>query len=231
MNQILNIDFKKNIDANPSTDNCIQPSSTIVQKNFIRKSFNIQFIISIIAIIIFSSCYIIYKYNLSKVEHLSDKLISNYNLSKLYSNYTSSNESTSNYQNPIIGIIEIPIINIYYPIFNDLNDNLLKVSPCKFYGEMPLDLNSTGNLCIAAHNYDNQYFFSNISKLSPNDKIFIYNNNGIKFCYYVFQNYEVEYNDISPIYPTSSDSLELTLITCNNFNNNRIIVKAKAEGS
>ena len=35
MNQILNIDFKKNIDANPSTDNCIQPSSTIVQKNFI----------------------------------------------------------------------------------------------------------------------------------------------------------------------------------------------------
>ena len=109
MNQILNIDFKKNIDTNQSTDNCIQPSNTIAQKKFIRKSFSIQFVISIVAIIIFSSCYIIYKYNLSKVEHLSDKLISNYNLSKLYSRYTSPNESTSNYQNPIIGIIEMTI--------------------------------------------------------------------------------------------------------------------------
>ena len=80
MNQILNIDFKKNVDTNPSTDNCIQSSNTIVPQNFIKKSFNMQFIISIIAIIIFSSCYVIYKYNLSKVEHLSDNLISNYNL-------------------------------------------------------------------------------------------------------------------------------------------------------
>ena len=104
----------------------------------------------------------------------------------------------------------------------------MKISPCKFFGSSPKE---NGNICIAGHNYDNKNFFSNISNLSLNDEIYIYNNEGSKFCFFVFQNYEVKSDDLSPINPTSKNSLELTLITCNNFNNNRIVIKAKTEST
>ena len=56
----------------------------------------------------------------------------------------------------------------------------------------------------------------------------LYNLNN-KFIYSVFKNYEVSPNDLSPVYENYSDTDELTLVTCNNFNNNRIIIKAKIE--
>ena len=59
------------------------------------------------------------------------------------------------------------------------------------------------------------------------DEIFIYDINGKKFSYIVFANYEVNSFDLSPIYEKSNYEKELTLVTCNNFNKNRIIIKAK----
>lgn len=124
------------------------------------------------------------------------------------------------------GIIEIPKINLYYPVFSDLTEDLLKIAPCKFYGDSP-DVN--GNICIAGHNYDNDLFFSKIAILSPNDEIFIYDNNGNQYLYLVYEIYEVSESDLSPIYDYEQNKKILTLITCNNFNSNRIIVKAKEE--
>lgn len=69
------------------------------------------------------------------------------------------------------GIIEIPEINLYYPIFSHLTEDLLKISPCKFYGTQP---NKNGNICIAGHNYDNSLFFSKLTSLSQDSQIFIY---------------------------------------------------------
>ena len=70
-------------------------------------------------------------------------------------------------------------------------------------------------------------FFSNIDKLQNGDEIYIYNNNGFKCIYKVFGKYEVKENDLSPIYNYNKNEKTLTLITCNNLNNNRIIIKAK----
>ena len=197
-----------------------------------KKIFSIQLVLSIIAILIFIGFYISYKIKLDKRENFSDSLIKNYNILKLYSsdNTLTSNNDTNNQidnsssNNLVIGLIEIPKINLFYPIFSQLNDELLKVSPCKFYGEMP-DKNS--NLCIAGHNYDNDKFFSRVPTLSYNDEIIIHDNYGNRYSYTVIKNYEVKENDLSPIYDKISDSYELTLITCNNVNNNRIIIKAK----
>lgn len=122
------------------------------------------------------------------------------------------------------GIIQIPKINLYYPVFSHLTEDLLKISPCKFYGDSP-DVN--GNICIAGHNYDNSLFFSKISTLSQNDEIFIFDNNGIQYTYFVFDIYEVNASDLSPVLNYDENEKTLTLITCNNFNSNRIIVKAK----
>lgn len=122
------------------------------------------------------------------------------------------------------GIIQIPKIDLYYPVFSYLTENLLKISPCKFYGDTP-DVN--GNICIAGHNYDNNLFFSKVSSLSKNDSILIFDNKGIQYCYLIFDIYEVESSDLSPVFNYNHNEKILTLVTCNNFNLNRIIVKAK----
>lgn len=189
-----------------------------------KKIFKVQFVISI-AIIIFAICFFIYYlYSLKTSENFSKKIISNYNISTLYSSNGKNNETESLVENSIFGIIEIPKINIYYPVFSYLSKENLKVSPCKLYGT---NLNENTNICIAGHNYNNDMFFSNIDKLQNGDEIYIYNNNGFKYIYKVFGKYEVKENDLSPIYNYNKNEKTLTLITCNNLNNNRIIIKAK----
>ena len=188
-----------------------------------KKIFKVQFVISI-TIIIFAICFFIYYlYSLKTSENFSKKIISNYNISTLYSNNKKNNETQSSAENSIFGIIEIPKINIYYPVFSFLSEENLKVSPCKLYGT---NLNENTNICIAGHNYNNDMFFSNIDKLQNGDEIYIYNNNGFKYIYKVLEKYEVKEDDLSPIYNYNKNEKILTLITCNNLNNNRIIIKA-----
>lgn len=122
------------------------------------------------------------------------------------------------------GIIEIPKIDLYYPVFSNLSEDLLKISPCKFYGNTP---DTNGNICIAGHNYDNSLFFSKLSTLSENDEIYIFDNNGNQYVYLVYNIYEVMDSDLSPIFDYEQNEKTLTLVTCNNFNSNRIILKAK----
>ena len=124
----------------------------------------------------------------------------------------------------VIGIIEIPKINISYPILSESNDELLKIAPCRISGPMP---NEDGNLCIAGHNYDNYKFFSKISSLENGDEIIIYDLYNNKLSYYVFNNYEVLENNLSPLETSDNNSKQITLITCNNLNSNRIIIEAK----
>ena len=121
-------------------------------------------------------------------------------------------------------MIEIPKINVYYPIVSESNDELLKISPCRISGPMP---NQDGNLCIAGHNYDNYKFFSKVSNLNNNDEIIIYDIDRNKLIYNVFEIYEVSANDLSPLENDESIKKQVTLITCNNFNSStRIIIKA-----
>ena len=220
MNQILNTDLKSSI------HNCdsFEKNDSVVEKNTIKKkSFRVQFILSIISIFIFVSFYFYSQFLLNQKENLSDSLKDNYSISQLYAKNSGSN-SLSNDNSIIIGMIEIPKLSLSYPIFSSLDDELLKISPCKFSGEMPPEFS---NLCIAGHNYDNTKFFSNIISLENGDEIFIYNQVGTKFIYSVFNKYEVEDNDLSPVEKDYQGGNELTLITCNNLNQRRIVIKAK----
>ena len=198
-----------------------------LQKN-IKYSFKYIFIFSLFFIFILLSFYIYHLLRINENKKNSNKIAYNYKTLKLYNNNDFSNE----YQNLnsqiyytekfVIGEIKIPVINISYPIFSMLDDETLKTSPCIFYGKMPPE---KGNLCIAGHNYNNNLFFSNISKLKKEDKIYIYDNQNHEYIYSVFANYEVKTDNLSPL--SNSFSNELTLITCNNLNNHRIIIKAK----
>ena len=183
-----------------------------------------QLIISIIVIIAIIYFISLHFYKISKQEEISNQIMNNYNLSKLYTsiskNYIKNNNEDN--QNGIFCVIEIPKINLSYPVFNTLNEELLKVSPCRFYGE---SFSTYDNICIAGHNYDNGKFFSNIYLLRKNDEIYIYYNDE-KYIYLVTSNYEVDENDLSPIFNFTKNKKQLTLVTCNNFNDKRIIIVA-----
>ena len=196
---------------------------TSLEKKTDTRIFKIQLILSSIISITLSFVVIFYVVALKQKEELSNSVINNYNISKLYAS-SAENSYENELNNNLFGIIEIPKINVYYPVFSTINDELLKISPCKFYGD---SLESNGNICIAGHNYNNYMFFSNISKLEANDEIFIYDNFGRKYAYIVFDVYEVLSSDLNPILDYGENSKELTLITCNNLNSNRTIVKSR----
>ena len=198
-----------------------------LKNNF--KMFKIQLIFStsILAILLFFCIY--YIFSLKSKENLSSSILSNYEIYKLYSDIGNNSVSNSNEQcfqdeGNIFGIIKIPKINIEYSVFSKLTEEQLKISPCKFFGGSPKD---NGNICIAGHNYDNSLFFSNLKLLDENDEIFIYDNLDNEYIYKVFSIYETDENDLSPIFNYEKNSKTLTLITCNNFNKKRIVVKAK----
>ena len=102
--------------------------------------------------------------------------------------------------------------------------NFLKMAPCRFYGPYP---NQIGNLCIAAHNYDDNRFFSNLYKLNIGDIINIYDSSNLCITYSVYQKYEISIKDTSCTSQNTNGQKEITLVTCNNINKNRLIIKAR----
>lgn len=180
----------------------------------------IFFILVILSIVIY---FYILKQKEQKLYSFSEKLDEKYQTLSLYSNNNIVNSSASN-SSHIIGKITIEKINLNYSILSICSEELLKISPCRLYGPEP---NQIGNLCIAGHNYDNGKFFSNISKLSIGDIIRIYDLNNNYLEYSIYDKFEVEINDTSVLSQDTNGKKELTLITCNNKNKNRFILKAK----
>ena len=127
MNQIL---YKCSFENNNS-DNFI-----------IKKRAKITLYISIILIILSILVYFSIKYTLFRKQKISENLVSNFNIKSLYSdfpdNYSAVQIDTENSETPfVIGLIQIDKINITYPILSTTSEELLKISPCRFYGPMP----------------------------------------------------------------------------------------------
>ena len=124
----------------------------------------------------------------------------------------------------VVGIIEIPKINIKYPIINKTNDTTMKYSITKFSG---CEINQTGNFVVAGHNNLNGTMFGKVKKLEIGDEIILtdlYNNS---ITYEIFDKYSVDPNDVSILESVQKDAKEVTLITCTNGHLNRLITKAR----
>ena len=194
------------------------------KKNTAKKNwFKFQFCISIFIVVLTILLCFFYYYNLKIKEDISDDLINNYSIYRLYSNQNTEKNTVEENFNGLFGIIEIPKLNLYYPVFSQLTEELLKIAPCKFYGETP---NKNGNICIAGHNYHNSSFFSKLATLTKNDEIFIYDNNGTKYIYLVYDIYQVESSDFSPVLNYPQNKKILTLFTCDISGVNRIVAKS-----
>lgn len=193
-----------------------------------KKKYHILFLISIIFCILILF-YLLYSFYLRLLETSKASLLKNkYTISTLYNNTSNCNTTLKLSNNiSIIGSIDIPKINISYPIIENINKDLLKISVCKFYGPYP---NRIGNLCIAGHNYKNNSMFSQLSKLNFGDSIYITDLNNTKLEYTIYDVYTVNENNLDCMNDTKN--VEITLITCNNLNNyQRRIIKAKVKGT
>jgi len=121
-------------------------------------------------------------------------------------------------------IVNIPSIGVNYPILNTTTDELLKISPCYFWGPKP---NEVGNYCIVGHNYRNSKFFSKVPNLENGAIIEITDLSGRTIKYAVYDKYLVDPSDVSCTSQRTNGAKEITLITCTNDSAKRVIVKAK----
>lgn len=123
-----------------------------------------------------------------------------------------------------IGKINIPSINVNYPILSTYSDALLKIAPCKFHGPNP---NEVGNLCIAGHNYRNSKFFSKVPSMKNGDEIEITDLGGNTITYAVYDKFIVNPDELECTSQLTGGKKEITLITCTNDNKQRYIIKAR----
>lgn len=124
----------------------------------------------------------------------------------------------------IEGIIEIPKINIKYPIIDHTNEETMKVSITKFWGPQA---NEIGNYTVAGHNNKDGTMFGKTKYLQIGDKIKLTNLKNKIIEYEIFKIYSIDPDDVSCVESVESGTREITLITCTNGHKNRLVTKAR----
>ncbi len=118
----------------------------------------------------------------------------------------------------ILGIIEIPSVDIKEPIFELSSD----VPITLLFGS----LNKTGNAIINGVNYKNGKSFSKLKDVKNNDSIFITDSTGVKLEYVIYDIYETDISESGRTYENKNKIITLT--TINDNRTSKIIVKAKS---
>lgn len=160
--------------------------------------------------------------------------------SKVYDQYNAIEEENDEYgvsripeenseekqvdDNLVLGTIEIPKIGISYPVISTTTAEYLKIAPTKLAG---VGLNEKGNCSIVGHNYENDKFFSKLGDLSKDDVVYIKEKDGMKRVYSVTEKKEISANDVSCLEQNTNDKRQVTLITCTNVKNKRLVVKCE----
>lgn len=214
-----------------------------------KKFYQIHFLLSIILIAVLGLVYVYGAYEREKSEKVSKEVLSGINLDDTtvddevlvaYLDGTpdnvveeQENESTAS-QNQVVttadgtsystvATVNIPKLNLSYPVLSETSDKLLKISPCKFWGPNP---NEVGNFCIVGHNYRNTKFFSKVPTLEMGDTVKLTDLSGRTLTYKIYDKYTVDPTDVKCTSQLTNGKKEVTLITCTNDSKQRVIVKA-----
>ncbi len=141
-------------------------------------------------------------------------------------NITTSNGKTKYKGFDVIGTIEIPKINLKYPILEKVGKKSLETSVVWLYGT---GLNQVGNNVIIGHNYRNGTMFSNVKNLENGNSIYITDLQGRKVKYIVYNIYRTSGDDAAYMTRDTKGKREISLSTCTNDSKARTIVWAKEE--
>lgn len=124
----------------------------------------------------------------------------------------------------VFGKIKIDKIAIEYPIIEYKSEDSLWTSICKVSAN---NIDGTGNLCLAGHNMRNLTMFGNLRKVQNGDKIEITDLKGKTFNYIVYDKFFIK-PDETYIMDETDESI-VTLITCNDSLDKRMIVRGKLQ--
>ena len=135
--------------------------------------------------------------------------------------YTASNGTTYTVE----AILNIPRLSINYPIISETSEELLKISLNKYWGPGP---NEVGNYCIVGHNYKNKKMFGRLNEIVSGDTVELTDMDGNTLKYTVYDKYVVDPTDVACTSQLTNGNKEVTLITCTNYGQQRLVVKARA---
>lgn len=121
----------------------------------------------------------------------------------------------------VIGKITIPKIEVEKYILNETSEESLLESVTKICGP---DINKTGNLCMAGHNYRDT--FGKISSLENGNEIYISDTYDRIVKYQVYSIERVSPYDTSCLSQETNGEREITLVTCTLGAIKRVVVKA-----
>ncbi len=127
---------------------------------------------------------------------------------------------------PTVGNISIPKINLSYPILLDTSAEALELAVGVAFPSSP-QFGEAGNVVIIGHNYRNGKLFSNNKKLEIGDEIKITTLEGKTITYKVYEIFETSPNDTAHYNRETNGKAELSLSTCTDDGNNRLVIKAR----
>ena len=126
----------------------------------------------------------------------------------------------------VSGYIEIPKTGIKYAILETSSVKALETAVAVAYPSNP-KLNTKGNVVIQGHNYRNGKFFSNNKKLEIGDKIRITDNTNTTLTYTIYEIFLATPEDASYFTRDTGDNIEISLSTCTDDGNERLVILAK----
>ena len=134
----------------------------------------------------------------------------------------------------VVGTIKIAKTKVSYPILERVTVRSIEIAVATQYWpgiEQGAEsvVNEVGNTVIIGHNYRNGLFFSNNKKLELGDKIQITDSTGRTINYVVYNKYETTATDSDYIGRDTGGKREISLSTCTDDGNSRLIIWAKEE--
>ncbi len=216
-----------------------------------KKIYKVIFILCLILIVILAGYYVFAEYDKNQKERISQEILNQMNdvttveervivvalddteeeetpvinLPSTTTSNTLNSEITANGKNYTTeAILEYPKLGINYPVLSEETEELLKISLCKYWGPNP---NKVGNYCIVGHNYKSGKMFGKLSGAEIGDEVNLTDLNGDKVTYSVYNKYVVEPTDVSCTSQLTNNQKEITLITCTNYGQDRLVVKAR----
>ena len=121
----------------------------------------------------------------------------------------------------VMGKLEIPKIDAELPVIAYTDDEALKISVCYYQGPMP---GEPGNLVITGHNYASGAHFGRLDELQKGDDVTLSMPDGSRYDFKVTGTQK-----IMPDNPEALDNDEgghiMTLLTCTNHGNERLLVR------
>lgn len=165
--------------------------------------------------------------NNSNIIQNTNSIIGNVEDTFVDSNSGSTGQTTTYKGFTVVGTIQIPAINLKYPILEKNTKKSLETSVVLMYTSS--GLNEVGNSVIIGHNYRNGTMFSDVKKLENGDVIYITDTQGRKVKYTVYSIYRTSGSDGQYITRNTQGKREISLSTCTDDSKARTIVLAKED--